>query len=159
MSKIAHALLTLFLAVLLTAGCTNAVSAAPDAALQSLSGESTSIAELNQGKPLYLNFWASWCGPCVSELPDVDALAQEYGDRITSAAISVDDNTADARAYIERAGLTLKVYTGNINTLNSGYDLSAIPVSVLIDPNGNILARHVGSMSRSELEEFLQPAL
>lgn len=159
MSKITHALLTLILAVLLTTGCTNAASAAPDAALQSLNGESTSIAELNQGKPLYLNFWASWCGPCVSELPDVDALAHEYGDRITFAAVSVDDNAADARAYIERAGLTLNVYTGDINTLNSGYDLSAIPVSVLIDQNGNILAKRVGSMSKAELEEFLQPAL
>ena len=132
----------------------------PSMVLTTLDGsDSTTVGDLYADKPLYINFWASWCPPCVSEMPDIQTMYEKYGDRINFAAVTVDDNTGDAAAYQQNAGLTLPIYTGNVDELVSFYHLDGIPVSVLVDTDGTILARQVGSMSMAGMELFLSPVL
>ena len=151
----------LLLAILLCCSIVQAksLSSAPDENLVGLNAADTSIAALHDGKPLYLNFWASWCPPCVKELPHIESLYQKYGDRVAFAAVSVDEHSEDAQALAQKSGLTLPVYTGNNAELSRNYGLDAIPVSLLIGKDGKILAKTVGGMTEKQLEAFLQPAL
>ena len=133
---------------------------APDMPVTNLiSGNSTTLAALYQDKPLYLNIWASWCPPCVAEMPHIDALYKKYGDRMNFAAVSVDSSRGDALAYVKKAQLSLPCYYGNTNAIGRAYRVSAIPVSVLIAPGGQILNQRVGGMNQAALEAFLAPAL
>ena len=151
----------LLLALLLCCSIVQAksLSSAPDENLVGLNAADTSIAALHDGKPLYLNFWASWCPPCVREMQHIDALYQKYGDQINFAAVTIDENTGDAQAYLAKSGVSVPVYTGNINGIAADYGLEAIPVSVLIAADGTVLAQTVGGMDASALEAFLAPAL
>ena len=141
--------------------CTAGAAAAPDQALINLrDGSSTSIAELSQSKPLFLNFWASWCPPCVGEMPSINEVYQIYGDRVNFAAVSVDYPTDDAYAYLRGQGASFSIpfYTGDVNAISSAYKLDAIPQSYIIS-GGQIVAHHVGGMTTGELKAFIESAL
>ena len=132
--------------------CTAEAAAAPDQALINLrDGSSTSIAELSQSKPLFLNFWASW---------SINEVYQIYGDRVNFAAVSVDYPTDDAYAYLRGQGASFSIpfYTGDVNAISSAYKLDAIPQSYIIS-GGQIVAHHVGGMTTGELKAFIESAL
>ena len=133
---------------------------APDAAIMQIgSGEASSIAALSNNRPLYLNFWASWCPPCVGEMPSIDALYRKYGEQMNFACVSVDSSEADARAFYEKAGLSVPLFYGDAAAICQAYDIQAIPVSLLVAPGGEIIDSHIGGMNESELEAFLKKAL
>lgn len=133
--------------------------AAPDEALTGLNTGDATVYGLAGEKPLFLNFWATWCPPCVGEMPAIEAMYKKYGDRLHFAAVSVDDSAADAKAMIAERGMTVPVYTGDVNKISLDYSLDAIPRSVLVGADGSILAEHLGAMSEAELEAFLSKAL
>lgn len=133
-------------------------AAAPEATLKTLDGTQVQLSGLSKDKPLYLNFWASWCPPCVKEMPHIEKLYQKYGDKVNFAAVTVDEKTAEAEAFVQKSQLTLPVYTGNVRQLGKDYGLDAIPVSLLII-DGKIVAKTVGGMDEAALEKFLAPAL
>ncbi len=133
--------------------------AAPDAALTGLNTADATVRGLAGEKPLYLNFWATWCPPCVGELPAIEAMYQTYGDRLHFAAVSIDDGAAQVKAFVERRGLTVPVYMGDTEKLTEDYRLQAIPVSLLIGTDGELIAEHVGGMDKAALEAFLSRAL
>ena len=137
-------------------------AAAPDAALTNLrDGSDTSIAALAADKPLFLNFWASWCPPCVGEMPNVNAMYQKYGDRVNFAAVSIDGSADDARSFTEGQGanLDLPFYYGDETAISQAYHLDAIPLSLLIAPGGEIIAQHLGGMTEEELDAFISAVL
>ena len=152
------AVLTMGFAILATAPTVSAKSA-PDEALVGLNTGDATIYGLAGEKPLFLNFWATWCPPCVGEMPAIEAMYQKYGDRIHFAAVSVDESAADAKAMLAERGMTVPAYTGDLNKLSMDYSLDAIPRSVLVGTDGSILAEHLGAMSEAELEAFLSKAL
>lgn len=133
--------------------------AAPDEALVGLNTSDATIYGLASEKPLFLNFWATWCPPCVGEMPAIEAMYKKYGDRLNFAAVSVDDAAADAKAFIAQRGMTVPVYTGDQNKLGNDYQIDAIPRSILIGADGTIIAEHLGGMTEAELEQFLSKAL
>ena len=91
-------------------------------------------------------------------MPHIEKLYQKYGDKVNFAAVTVDEKTADAEAFVQKSQLTLPVYTGNVRQLGKDYGLDAIPVSLLII-DGKIVAKTVGGMDEAALEKFLAPAL
>lgn len=134
-------------------------TAAADGALVGLNTANTTIRGLAAKKPLYLNFWASWCGPCVGEMPAVEAMYKKYGDKISFAAVSLDENSADAVKLIESKGFTFPVYSANPEIMEKDYHVDLIPRSLLISADGAVLADHSGAMSEKQLEAFLEKAL
>lgn len=138
---------------------TTVQSVAADLQLKTLDGTTVSLKDLYQDKPVYLNFWASWCPPCVKEMPHIQSLQDKYGDKINVVAVTVDENSADAAAFVKKAGLTMPIYTGDLKAMASAYGLSAIPVSIIIDKDGNILDQTVGGMDEAGLEAFIAPIL
>lgn len=137
-------------------------AAAPDADLTNLRDASTtSIAALAADKPLFLNFWASWCPPCVGEMPHIDAMYQKYGDRVNFAAVSIDGSADDAKSFTQGRGANLQIpfYYGDEMAISQAYHLDAIPLSLMIAPGGEIIAQHLGGMTAEELDAFISAAL
>ena len=138
---------------------TVSAKSAPDEALVGINTGDATIYGLAGEKPLYLNFWATWCPPCVGEMPAIEAMYKKYGDRLGFAAVSFDNSASDAQKMIAERGLTVPVYTGDLNKISQDYWVDAIPRSILIGTDGTIIAEHVGGMSEAELEAFLAKAL
>ena len=146
------------LACVLLTSATALAKSAPDETLVGVNTSDATIYGLAGEKPLYLNFWATWCPPCVGEMPAIEAMYQKYGDRIRFAAVSVDENPETARRFIEERGFTMPVYTGDLYKISNDYMLDAIPRSLLVGTDGNIIAEHLGGMSEKDLEAFLSKA-
>ena len=131
---------------------------APDFTFTDLvTGKTTKLSDLRD-KPVYLNFWATWCSPCVKELPHIQAKYEQYKDRIHFLAISVDSEQEAPAQFISSKGYTFTVGYGNEREISRAYNIEAIPASYIIGTDGTIKAQIVGSMDEADLESFLQKA-
>ena len=131
---------------------------APDFTFTDLvTGKTTKLSDLRD-KPVYLNFWATWCPPCVRELPHIQAKYEQYKDRIHFLAISVDSEQDAPAQFISSKGYTFTVGYGNEREISRAYNIEAIPASYIIGTDGTIKAQSVGSMDEADLESFLQKA-
>lgn len=114
---------------------------------------------IGQGKPVYLNFWATWCPPCVGEMPHFEALYPKYQNQIQFLAVSQDAKKEAADSFIADKGYTFPVAWDADQKAGQTYGVQAIPTSVLIDAEGKIIDIHVGGMSAGQLEDFLKQAV
>jgi thiol-disulfide isomerase/thioredoxin len=130
--------------------------------LKDLDGKRMSIEDY-RGSVVLVNFWATWCKPCVEELPQLSSLAGRYGSRgLVVVAVSIDD--ASSRADIERmaAALTggVMVWIGatqdDLQRLGLG---AAIPVSALVDRDGSIAHRELGALQEGALDAKIEALL
>jgi len=131
------ALLALMLSVPLPAAERN--QKAGDCALRTLDGSRRLTLEEFRGKVVYLDFWASWCGPCAKSFPFMNALHQELSAKgLAVVAVNLDENPEDARAFLQShpAGFTLAADTGE--QCARQFDVKAMPSSYLIDRAGVI---------------------
>ena len=131
---------------------------APDFTFTDLvTGRTMKLSDLRD-KPVYLNFWATWCPPCVKELPHIQSKYEQYKDRIHFLAISVDSEQEAPAQFISSKGYTFTVGYGNEREISRAYNIEAIPASYIIGTDGTIKAQIVGSMDEADLERFLQNA-
>lgn len=115
---------------------------------------SLSLAEL-RGKPLVLNFWASWCPPCRSEMPALEAVHRELGAKVEFVGIDTQDTAASARAFVAKTKVSYPVLSDTRHEWSS-YGVYGLPTTVFISANGRILARQVGGMTASRLRHLLK---
>lgn len=147
------------IAVLGFAFAANASDVAPELELHDLKGASHKLADY-RGKPVVLNFWATWCVPCATEMPLLDEMQKRYQGRVVFIAASVDfdDVKPSIPAFIKKhhAG-DLTVMTGaELDSLHDFGLKDAMPGTVFIDAAGNIVGRASGALKRDELETQLQ---
>lgn len=116
---------------------------APDFTLTAVDGSEWRLAAL-AGKVVVLNYWATWCGPCVAELPHFQALAEEYGDDddVVLLAISTDADPSVVEPWLEEQGLELTVLLDEGSAID--FHVTGIPASILIGRDGNIAYRTSG---------------
>lgn len=109
------------------------------------------------GKPVVLNFWASWCGPCKSEMPDFEAAYKEYKDEINFLMVNMTDGSREtvklAADFISNSGYTFPVFYDTATEAAMTYAVTSIPQTYFIDKNGNIVAR---AQSAIDLETLRQ---
>ena len=137
-------------------------SPAPDFTVYDLEGNAHKLSDY-QGKPVILNFWASWCGPCKSEMPDIEAAYQEYGEKIHFLIVNLTDGYREtmesASAYIAEQGYTFPVYYDTDSAAAYSYNTSSIPVTYFINAQGNFVAYYRGAMSASILQQGIDMLL
>lgn len=129
----------------------------PDLALPDLSGTVVPLSRFD-GKPVLLNFWASWCPPCVEEMPVLDDFARAHPDWAV-VGIAVEPAEA-ARDYLVEHPVSYTVLVGNADTpdesLQFGNTRGVLPYTVLIGADGRIVKRHAGAFDRSALEAWVR---
>ncbi len=135
-----------------------AADLAPDFTVYDEAGNELRLSDL-RGKNVIINFWATWCPPCRSELPDFDAAWAERGEEIVFLMIDLTDGTDETRetvrAFLDETGYGFPVYYDEAFEAAEAYGVSAIPTTVLIDREGRILARQLGAMSGEQLNSYL----
>lgn len=120
---------------------------APSDGFRTPAGEPVTLAAF-RGKPLLVNLWATWCGPCVAEMPTLDALAERAGDRVQVLVVSQDIKGAEVVGpYFEKAGLEhLEPYLDPENALGFSIASGMLPTTVLYDAEGREVWRVIGAM-------------
>ena len=131
---------------------------ASDFVLQGLNGERVSLSSLS-GTPVFLNFWATWCGPCKMEMPDMESLQKSLGDKVRILGINQGESQAKVEAFVRKYGYTWTFLTDTAKKVGEQYRISGYPTSVFIDADGRITGRRVGMMSGEEMERSIRAAL
>jgi thiol-disulfide isomerase/thioredoxin len=117
----------------------------PAVTISDPSGKKLDIASL-KGKPVLINLWATWCGPCVAELPTLASLARSKGNALRVVTVSEDMKTDKVPAFLkEKAGKDLPVWLDPNTALSSKYLLETLPTSIFYDADGKEVWRLVGA--------------
>lgn len=159
--------LSLLMVVLAAAGCSGGSGvkqapavgrAAPDFQLESLDGQAISLAEL-RGRPVIINFWATWCGPCRTEMP---ALQEIYEDRdweergLVILAVNLGESASAVRKFMEANGLSFTVLLDSEGRTGMLYNAQYIPTTYFVDNDGIIRHIKMGAFrERSEIDRSL----
>lgn len=132
---------------------------AVDFTMEDVEGNSVKLSDFIGGKPVIVNFWASWCPPCKSELPDFETAYQTYGDQVQFLMVDLTDGVqetkAAAQAFIQNEGFTFPVYFDTMGQATAGYSLYSIPVTVAITADGKLLQSQTGALSAQALESLI----
>ena len=133
---------------------TVAENLAPDFTVVDAQGNQVRLSDF-RGRGVVLNFWASWCGPCKSEMPHFQNAYEEYGNELHFLMVNMStgfgDTRAEAQKIIETGGYTFPVYYDDNMECAYGYGITAIPMTVFIDKNGNIVSAKSGMISEADL--------
>ena len=116
-----------------------------DFTLSTLKGDSVQLSKL-RGKVVMLDFWATWCGPCVSKLPNLAKLYKKYENNPGVVFFGIDTNepASTIKPFMEKNNYSFNVLLGNLTSISKIYGVDAIPVKFLIDRNGKIQFKHIG---------------
>jgi thiol-disulfide isomerase/thioredoxin len=112
-----------------------------------------------RGKPVVINFWASWCPPCTDELPYFQRLAETYGDRLTIVTVDWNEEPATAADYLRSHDLHLPVVPDQQSQIYKAYSLFEVPDTVVLDSDGNVAYVSVGELSWKELQAAVEKVL
>ncbi|MEH6406802.1 MAG: TlpA disulfide reductase family protein [Leeuwenhoekiella sp.] len=96
-----------------------------------------------KGKVIFMNFWATWCPPCVAEMPSIAKLHKEMGDEVAFVMLSFDQDFDKAKDFNKRKGYGLPIYAPASN-LPEMYQSSALPTTYIIDASGKLVLTHKG---------------
>lgn len=135
-------------------------SRAPAFELQDLDGNTVRLADL-RGRPVIVNFWASWCGPCVEEFPLLKrAAAQHAGDGLALVGIVYKDSSAAAADFMQRMGANWPTLMDPGEKTADAFGIVAgPPESFFIDAEGTVIARQIGQLSAGDLDRHLAAIL
>ncbi len=122
------------------------------------SGKRLSLESL-KGKPVYLNFFATWCPPCNEEAPDVNALQKQFASRgLQTVGVDELENAAKAKQFVSKYDLVYPAIVDD-GTLQSQYNVNGLPVHVFIDRRGIVRKIKAGEMSKAEISASIQTIL
>ena len=129
-------------------------SLAPDFTVYDLQGKPVKLSDF-QGIPVVVNFWASWCGPCKSEMPDFEEVCKELEGKVQFMMVNLTDGTSEtvesAAAFLTEAGYTFPVFFDTDQEAATQYGISSIPATFFIDACGGGVAYCRGAITREQL--------
>ena len=178
-----HAILLLILVLMILAGCSGdrtavreptvvpttvpeatapQTFAAPDFTVYDIDGNSHRLSDF-QGKPVILNFWASWCGPYKAEMPDFEDAYKIYGEKIHFLMVNLTDGRGEtiesASTFIAGQGYTFPVYYDTAYSGANAYSITSIPTTFFINKDGNLVTYGQGMLSADLLAKGIEMIL
>lgn len=155
----------LLIALLVAAACSSAspalVPSAPPVVREGAIAPATpqsyreTLAAL-QGRPLVVNFWASWCGPCATEMPRLVEAAGRYGDRVGFLGVDVEDVTEEAEAFAKRLGVPFRSVADPRGEIKRAEKVLGLPTTLFYRADGKLAFSHAGEISGEQLESKLR---
>ena len=129
---------------------------APNFELTTLEGERVSLSALS-GKPVVLNFWASWCAPCRAEMPQFEKTYRAYQDRgVVFVGAAVEDDLMSAREFARHLGITYPLGLDEGGAIARSYRLLGLPGTMFISRDGRLVRRWAGILDERQLIEFVE---
>jgi thiol-disulfide isomerase/thioredoxin len=104
-----------------------------------------------RGQPVLVNFFASYCTPCIREMPALEAAHQAVGDQVTFLGLAMQDRPEEALALVERTGVTYQVAQDEDGSVITALGGIVLPTTVLLDAEGDVVASHAGELSEDQL--------
>jgi thiol-disulfide isomerase/thioredoxin len=114
------------------------------APMQGILGPSRLLSDF-RGKPLIINVWASWCGPCKAEMPSLQRLAQRAGQQVQVIGISTDDYQDRAESFVRTFGIAFPNFIDSKLRLEHMLGAERLPLTLLVDAQGKVVAKHFGA--------------
>lgn len=132
---------------------------APDFTLRLFDGGAFHLAD-QRGKVLVVNFWASWCVPCRTESPRLEAAARRFqGQGVVVVGVDIQDDDKDARAFVAQYGLTYPTGAEQGMKISQAYGVSGLPSTFFVDRQGQMRRRWLGELQDAQLGGFIDEAL
>ena len=135
--------------------------AAPDFTVYDESGGTVKLSDFS-GKPVILNFWASWCGPCASEMPAFQTAFETWGEDIHFLMVNTTgwrETVDSAKEFLAGQSYTFPVYFDTEGEAAAAYGINAIPATYFIDSQGNLVNSFLGAMSEETLQQEIDRLL
>ncbi len=132
--------------------------AAPPTTFATFAGGQASLADF-KGTPVVVNFWASFCTPCISEMPDLEKIHQEYGDRVKIIGIDSNDGEIPGRRLAEQTGVTYLLGFDHTAEIAGAFGATNLPTTVLIDRNGTVVYSRPGAKTADEFRQLIDENL
>jgi cytochrome c biogenesis protein CcmG/thiol:disulfide interchange protein DsbE len=141
----------------LSGGSGNTDKPAPPLPTAVLQPPKTTLASL-RGKPALINFWASWCGPCREEAPELERFKRSLHGSAQLVGVDYTDRAESARGFIQHYGWTFPVLSDPDGIFGARYGFKGLPTTVVLDPKGRIMQVLSGPQSAADLHQALQAA-
>lgn len=126
-----------------------------DFTLKDLNGKDVSIHDFT-GKKIYVNFWATWCSPCKSEMPELEKLYQETKDSdLVIIAVNLGDSKETVQAFMNQNNYHFTVLLDSDNAIASKYGITGIPTSIFLDREGYLVDGMTGAMSYDNMRSYI----
>ncbi len=133
------------------------IDLAPDFSLTDLDGNTVTLSDYRGQKNVYINFWASWCGYCKLEMPDIEEIHREYEDKdLVVLTINVGESQNVVEKYIDNNGFSFPVLLDPDMKVSRLYKVNSIPVSIFIDKEGKIRNQRVGLLTKEQMLSYIE---
>ena len=125
-------------------------------ALMDENGHTLSLEDF-KGKPIFMNMWATWCPPCIAEMPNINKLHSEVGNEVAFVMVSLDEDFETAKAFNTRKGFDLPIYALQ-SRRPAMYQSTTVPTTYVISANGELVLTHKGmsNYNTSKFKKFLE---
>jgi cytochrome c biogenesis protein CcmG/thiol:disulfide interchange protein DsbE len=137
---------------------------APDFTAQTTSGETYALNDIidregENGRPVVLNFWASWCGPCRIEMPAFERASLKYADRAAVLGVNQAESAETIERFAQTTGVTYPLLVDEDQKINYKYAVTNLPTTIFVDAQGMIREVFVGTMNQAVLEDKINGLL
>ena len=125
---------------------------APDFEVKTLKGETVKLSDY-KGKKVMLNFWATWCGPCKAEMPDMQKFYEQGHEDVVILAVNIDPQL-DVQKFVDDMSITFSILLDEEDKINTDYKVISIPTTYFIDKKGIIRDKFIGAMPLNAMEQY-----
>ncbi len=127
----------------------------PDFTLPRLDGTKQALHAL-RGKPVVINFWATWCLPCKEEMPLLERYAQKYPDQFIVLGINSAEEEQVVKNYVQSLGITFPILLDQSGSVTESYYVRNFPITFFVDAQGMLRGQHLGTLDETALVKYLQ---